>query len=260
MSCGLSLRFSVIAVLAILIVVVGGGAAALFTAPFADWRRSVAAGYLSDIMGEEAVVTGAVDVELGAQIALAISGVETVHPLGYADETQKIDFVRIAFPLRSVLSGSPDLTGFVLEGARVDILAEESESPADGDPMSAFGSLLSGFLNHTISSHFVLRDVDFTVRDDASGWNEKIAISRLTFLSGEAVGDIAIDGEGTVNAVPLTMSGMIGKAPGKPRKVDIAFSFPGLSSQFSGMVDTSSDVAAVDLQDAIAIGLAWRSS
>ncbi len=243
-----ALRVGLIAVLAIVIVVIGGGAAALFTAPFADWRRSVAAGYLSDLMGEEAVVTGAVDVDLGAQMSVTISGVETVHPLGYADETQGIAFVRIAFPLRSVLSGSPDLTEFVLEGARVDILAEESENPTGGDPMSAFGSLLSGFLTHTISGHFVLRDVALSLRDDAAGWNEKIAISRLTFLAGEAAGDIAIDGEGNVNTVPLKMSGTIGAAPGNPRKVDIGFSFPGSSNHFSGTVDTSSKVAVVDLQ------------
>lgn len=232
----------------VIIIVIAGASVILFTPLFSDLRRSAAASYLSQLGDYNVKVRGDVDLDLGQTFRVTITELDLVSPGNVPEVRQHIDFFSISIPVWSALLRNFDLDSLTLQGARVAFLVEKEDgSSAKEEGAKELARFISSFLNRTISPNLSLRNVTLEFRSPDNGWKEKLVIESLALLE-ETNGLITINGAGKFNDSPVKLVGKFGSGRKvQSRPVNLAVSFAGSKMRIDGDIDTSKDLAAIDV-------------
>ena len=239
-----------VGLLVIVLLLTGSVAMVIFGSPFADWRRASAEDYLTDLLNQQVTVNGDVAVNIGRDISINATDIIVKDPARPAAKSQKIEKIGITFAATSAFAGRIAVKAFALDGARFDIFAADRQIPDDDLlQIKQISKLLSGFLNNPVSEDFVLRNMTIDIHDAQSGWNESITIDHLDFHSADDGTAIQILGKGTYNAAALALKGSLGGAKGTAqRALALSLEFPGSMIGLSGSLNTSAEIAAIDLK------------
>lgn len=239
-----------VGLLVIVLLLIGSATMVIFGSPFADWRRASAEDYLTEMLHQQVTVNGDVAVNIGRNISIKATDVIVKDPARPAAKAQKIDTIGITFAAASAFAGQIVVKAFALDGARLDIFAADRQIPDDDLlQIKQISKLLSGFLNNPVSEDFVLRNMTIDIHDAQYGWNESITIDHLDFHSADDGTAIQVLGKGTYNEAALALKGSIGAAKGTAqRALALSLDFPGSTIGLSGSLNTSAEIAAIDLK------------
>ena len=194
----------------VLVLVFTGMLAAVFYLPaLDDTRRRVAVSLLEEALNREVTVAGPVDVILGSSLELSVQGVATVAPSGKRRlEEVPIGVFRLAYSFSAVLRG--EFSPYSLEVSDFH-LADDGGAvrPAGYGVGGDVARTVAAFFASSVMRNLTLENVSYVRSGDPSGWNGSLAVERVEFRSIEEQGTVSVDGKGSVNGVPIRLSGRL---------------------------------------------------
>jgi uncharacterized protein involved in outer membrane biogenesis len=231
--------------------------AAIKLPTFEKWRRSTAEAALSNYLERTVTVSGDVEVLFGWHTRLVLSDV-SIKDASWttSDRIQKIGRAEfLAHSLKLVTGGNVELTGLVLEQARINVEVDEngvtnfSANPGNvelPEPLAA----LSDFLRSNAAQDLVLRDVQFTYHNASTGWSAVNSIHSFSSRQSSDGQQLTIEGKGTLNKSPVSLSAVMETSETQavnpaPAPFNISLIFPGAKTSVAGTIDLASEIAKI---------------
>ncbi|MGI9414474.1 MAG: AsmA-like C-terminal region-containing protein [Hyphomicrobiales bacterium] len=230
----------------------------LSTAPLLGVRQQVATSILTRLLERDVQVLGEVDIAFGAVTRVRVDGTEIGALVKYQTTYREhIDHLEFSFPLLKSLTQGFEVLSINLEGVDIELNAsgdpQAVQSGAKGgkDAAEDLAGVPEWFLSNPAAENMVLRDLTINFRDDDAGWNETLVIKEAHSSVSEDGGRIFITAAGTLNRVPLSLSGDFPnprRSGGQEGPFQMGVEVAGATSRVAGNIDLSSRIAVIDAE------------
>ncbi|MEM7465068.1 MAG: hypothetical protein AAF362_20555, partial [Pseudomonadota bacterium] len=222
-------------------------ACVVYLPSFNDLRQSYISNLVSDFFERDIEVNGDVNITLGQYVDVEVTDI-SVAPLSGSsgDWVERIDRGRITMPLLATLFGQAEITALDLSGVELEIAGEKRQATGQ----YGFAGFPTRYLTRQLSGNLDINDVKFRYINKAAGWDEVIAIERLTSRYNGDASEIHVVAEGKFNEVGLSYNADFQNParlePGAPADFSMQLEIPGSKSQLDGTIDTSVPIAVLD--------------
>jgi uncharacterized protein involved in outer membrane biogenesis len=243
------LLLSVLGLLALVV----GGLAGLWWLSGPDAHRWAARRTLGLVLEREVHVDGTVELELGAEPLLQLTGVRIDSP-SWAEAPNQLQIARaqIQIALRPLLRRALVFPMIDLEGMTIAL-----ETAPDGRHswQSDDGQAPPRETTFAIPlfDRLSVKDATVTYHDRRDGRRMRLHIESLTDRRGDASGDMRLDANGDINGKAFRMEGTSGNlesalAATEPWPLDLEFQLPSLDAKLTGTVADVIHASGLDLR------------
>jgi uncharacterized protein involved in outer membrane biogenesis len=236
-----------------LLAVVGAGLAGFWWLGGPEVHRWMARWALEHVLGRDVRVDGTLDVELGAEPLLTLTGLRIASPPWAEAPTQlQIERAQIRIALRPLLRRVVVLPVVALEGVTIAL-----ETAADGRHSWQSDDAQAGppptRLAIPLFDRLSVSDATVTYQDRRDGRRTRLHMVSLTHQPDDASGDMRLDAEGDIDGKAFRINGTSGGletalAATAPYPLELEIQLPSIEARLGGTVADVAHAIGLDLR------------
>jgi len=228
------------------------------TAPFHRLRQHIAEAIIAELFSRVPTAVGNADFNIGLTTRIRITDVRFGSPdqrqTGQEDVVKRLE---MSVPLFGAFTHGP-VSSFMLQGLTFEFNSAQSKEASDAvsldrrDPEAELAGLVVWMLHSPAAESMSLRDLTITYRDEAAGWDEKFVIEELKSTKSTDGQRIHLEGAGSVNSAPMSLSGDYHNSrhdgAGDIGPFEMIMKVANTQSTVAGKVDLSGDIPTIDAE------------